>query len=1019
MLVSRVAVLILVGLAELVVSGRPAEAAELRLAGRIVRADPSRPAPAVGKAAYIFSTRALPRSTWREAAQAGLQYLGVAGPHVYVALRSDERDPRRWLARPEIVGTALVADVDRVDTDALPLLGAPYDRLPSPLAVTVWPETPAGVARALLPEAEGRRLPVDPQEALREERVFHLPASASTGLRLQALAASPWVAALSVDAPRIAFNAASRALSHADALSVAPYGLDGSGVVVGHWDGGSVASNHPDFQGRVQNYEQQGTNSHATHTAGTILGAGLGNSAAEGFAPGATMVAYDFYGDPTAERREAKHQHYHEHDNHSWGSTSTAFGSYDSTAREFDLDCRDLFLLGLKAAGNEGSSSQVVVNNYGFDSLPPDSTTKNSLVVGATDDDGDLTSFSSRGPTDDGRIKPDLCGNGLNVYSTLPGGGYGNMSGTSMATPSVTGMVTLLAQLFKQKHQGLRWAPDMARAVMIHTVTDVFHRGPDYRHGWGNADAQAAANLILADADAPGTRLVRGAVREGETWSVELEVGAGAPELKVTASWLDAFSDSTAQRRLIHDLDLELVSPSGQVYLPWSLDGDNPFDDAVRTARNTVDNVEQVLVDQPEAGTWTARVIGTSITDPNLTVQGFVLATSHRAVRDFERLYADLGPSGAAIPDNDPAGLSLPFEVTDGRAVKGVRLRLDIQHEARGNLRIELVHPDGARVTLENDDTSTRRDIYAIYPDTRSYDDDVVALQGRPGQGTWQVVVVDTQGGNTGVVRHAVLELDLEGPPPPPPNQPPVANAGPDQTVDAETQVALDGSASSDPDGDPLTFAWQQQSGPSVTLIDANTAQPSFTAPTVKEESVLVFRLAVDDGQGGAAQDDVAITVIPVEVGPVNQPPVARVAAELVVPPGAAVVLDASASSDPDGDPLAFAWTQVAGSEVTLLAADAVRANFTAPETDATVELAFQVQVSDPSDEVDLGRITVRVVPGAPEPEVQEPTPEPQAESVNGVVNGGCGCSDADAPAEGAALVALALVGWGLRRRRR
>jgi subtilisin-like proprotein convertase family protein len=990
------------------------------MSGRVVRAEPV--GSAVGRARvaasgplYVFTRGAVGRAAWAEAAQVGLRRLGLAAPHVYVVLPTGaDEGAARWLSRPEVLGVAPVLEQDRLDVDALPWLGVPFARLPEPLVVTLWPETTAAEARALLPDVEGRRLPRDPQEALREERTFHLSAEVSTGARLSALAASPFVAAVNVAAPRAPTNAASRALAHADVLRVAPYGLDGAGVVVGHWDGGSVSSGHRDFEGRVQNLEQRGASSHATHTAGTILGAGLGDGDAEGFAPGATMIAYDFYGDAAGERRAAKHAYYHEHDNHSWGSTSTAFGSYDGSAREFDLDCRDLFLLGLKAAGNEGASSRVVVNNYGFDSLPPDSTNKNLLVVGATDSDGDLTGFSSRGPTDDGRVKPDLCADGQNLYSTLPGGGYGRMSGTSMATPSVTGMVTLLAQLFKREHRDLRWAPDMTRAVLIHTVNDVFHRGPDYRHGWGNADARAAAELILADAAAPGTRLVRGAVREGETWQVELEVGAGAPELKVTATWLDAYSDSTADKRLVHDLDLELVSPSGQVHLPWTLDPERPFDDAVRTRRNTVDNVEQVLVDQPEAGVWTARVAGTSVSDPNLPVQGFVLATSHRAARTFERLYADLGPSGAAIPDGAATGLAVPFEVRDGRSVKAVRLRLDVQHPARGNLRVELVHPDGARVTVEGEDTSTRRDLYAIYPDTRSYDDDVTALQGRPGQGTWQALITDTRAGDAGVVRHAVLELDLEGPPPPPPNQPPVAHAGPDQSVAGGAAVLLDGSASADPEGDPLTFAWQQQSGPQVSLRDPGSAQAGLTAPEVKEETVLVFRLTVADGRGGSAQDDVAITVAATAPGPVNQPPVARTAGTLVVPPGGAVILDASASADPEGAPLTFAWSQLSGEPVALADADAARATFAAPE--AAAELVFQVQVADPEDAVGLARLTVQVVPGAPEPVYEAPAPAPAAAAVQGAVNGGCGCRGAGGAGGAWALLAgLGLAAWRRR----
>ena len=978
----------------------------VRLAARDVFADRTKPLPPVKRAFYLYTTRAITKREVRAAADVGLRYLGTVTANVYVFLRvEDVDDVDELLDRPFVVGTALAFDADRASAEVLPFL-AKRGALPMPLTVTMWSEATTAEARALIPGAEElRRLPSNPHEAIREECFFTFEANTD---RLRRLAASPFVASIGFVHPNTSHNAAARALAHADAVNRPPYDLDGSGVVVGHWDGGSVSSSHRDFGGRVDNFENSGVSSHATHTAGTILGSGAGRDDARGFAPAATMIAYDFYGDAAAERRAAKHEHYHEHDNHSWGSTSTNYGAYASSAQEWDLDTRDLFLLAIKAAGNEGRSSQVNDNNYGFDSLPPDSTQKNSLVVGATDDSGELTSFSSRGPTDDGRIKPDLSANGQNLFSTMPSGQYGSMSGTSMSTPAVTGMVTLLTQLYKREFDGQRLTPDLTRVVMIHTVTDVFHRGPDYRHGWGNADVQAAANLVLADADAPGTRLVRGAVRDKEVYEYEMDVSAGSTEARVTLSWLDAYANSTAQRRLINDLDLELVSPSGQTFYPWTLDPANPFDDAVRTTRNDVDNVEQVLVDQPEAGTWTVRVSGSNVPDPNFDVQGYVLATSHAVARALERVRP---AANVAIPDGDPNGLVLDLEVQDRRNVKSLRVRVEIRHPARGNLAIHLVHPDGTSVNLEQADTSSRRDIFAIYPDTRSYDDDVVAFYGRPGPGTWQLRIVDSTPGQSGTLVDASLELDLEGPPPPPPNIAPIANAGPDQTVDVGANVALDGSASSDPDGDPLTFVWQQQSGPAVSLTAANTAAPSFVAPSVKETTVFVFRLNVDDGRQAMASDDVAITVIGEKPENTNRAPIAVVGESFTVGTGFEVGLDATMSEDPDGDPIAFAWTQTAGADVVITNADRAYATFVTPEVTEPVTLTFQVEVTDDSNAVDLASLNITVEPGAAAP----PPPPMTRAPLAGLVGGGCVCVATPAGSPWLLFGALVLL---LRRRR-
>lgn len=132
-----------------------------------------------------------------------------------------------------------------------------------------------------------------------------------------------------------------------------------------------------------------------------------------------------------------------------------------------------------------------------------------------------------------------------------------------------------------------------------------------------------------------------------------------------------------------------------------------------------------------------------------------------------------------------------------------------------------------------------------------------------------------------------------------PPNRPPVANAGTGRTVVERTDVSLDGTASADLDGDALTFAWHQVSGPTVSLAGATTAMPTFTGPSVTAATALVFELTVSDGQASAS-DRVTITVLPV-----NHPPVLDPIGDQTVHVGATLMLTVS-GSDPDGDPLTF-----------------------------------------------------------------------------------------------------------------
>ncbi len=193
-------------------------------------------------------------------------------------------------------------------------------------------------------------------------------------------------------------------------------------------------------------------------------------------------------------------------------------------------------------------------------------------------------------------------------------------------------------------------------------------------------------------------------------------------------------------------------------------------------------------------------------------------------------------------------------------------------------------------------------------------------------------------------------------------NRLPLANAGSDQTVSPGATVTLQGSGS-DPDGDALTYAWSQLSGPTVSLQGANTATCKFTAPSVATDTALSFRLNVNDAKGGSSSDDVNVLV---HVStPTNSPPTANAGTDQTVSSGTAVTLQ-GAGSDPNGDALTYAWSQLSGPAVTLTGAATSTAKFTAPSVTATTALAFRLTVSDGKGGTASDDVNVIVNPTSP-----------------------------------------------------
>ena len=187
------------------------------------------------------------------------------------------------------------------------------------------------------------------------------------------------------------------------------------------------------------------------------------------------------------------------------------------------------------------------------------------------------------------------------------------------------------------------------------------------------------------------------------------------------------------------------------------------------------------------------------------------------------------------------------------------------------------------------------------------------------------------------------------------PNTSPTANAGAGQSVFKKATVSLDGSASSDADGDSLTYAWSQTSGPAVTLTNPSSVNPTFTAPSTS--GALVFSLVVNDGHGNSSvAASVTITVQ-------DRAPTAMAGSNSSVLPGNTYTLDGSGSSDPDGDTITYAWTQTAGTPVTLDTSVVGKATFTAPLQPGVLQFSLVVNDGELSSQPSTVMITVSADP--------------------------------------------------------
>jgi autotransporter-associated beta strand protein len=483
----------------------------------------------------------------------------------------------------------------------------------------------------------------------------------------------------------------------ANLVQVSPYSLDGTGIIAGVWDGGSVRSTHQEFANgsRVAILDGAAANNHATHVGGTIGAQGT-SANAKGMATNVSIASYDWNSDQsemTSRAATAANQfgtkiyvsnHSYGYsdgwDGNTWGGNGTdqnaadySFGQYDATARSLDgLMYNSPYYIAFWAAGNDGTDNPTTgatvtiggvsvaynpaihppgdgVYRNGFETIGSHGIAKNLITIGAANDavtsstrdpaKSTLTGFSSTGPTDDGRIKPDLVANGASLTSTSSSGdaGYTGMSGTSMASPNATGSAVLVVDQYKRLFNSAMRASTL-KGLLIHTATDIGNPGPDYKYGWGLVDTKKAVDLIRDHHAFPvKTRIIEDQVTTSTTTRTHSFLWDGASPLRATACWTDPVGASTTAHdsrtaRLVNNLNLKLIAPNGTEYFPYVM----PFvgtwtvasmSQNATTGVNNTDNVETVLIQSPGLnGTWQAVISYSGALTNNSQAYGLILS---------------------------------------------------------------------------------------------------------------------------------------------------------------------------------------------------------------------------------------------------------------------------------------------------------------------------------------------------------------------------------------------------------
>ena len=486
---------------------------------------------------------------------------------------------------------------------------------------------------------------------------------------------------------------------------------------IGIWDEGKVLETHVELTGRVTQKDFPSVSSdHSTHVSGTLIASGV-NPSAKGMAYGVQgLIAYDFKNFLSEMFNESSNLLV---SNHSYGSLAGwqynssetrweffglpddnedyKFGYYSDVAQALDSIAYNapLYLIVMSAGNNRSETGPAVGDPYfrlnasgqqvsagnrlagissndSYDCIPQYNGAKNVLTVGAVSgipagytskNDVVMSNFSSWGPTDDGRIKPDIVADGVAVLSPIAASNtsYASFSGTSMASPNAAGSLFLLQEYYSKLKTGAFLSAATIKGLAIHTAEEAGpFPGPDYQFGWGLLNVEKAAAVITAavisnNAATSAHQLYEKILTQGQTFTTTV-VASGKQPLSATISWTDpkGMVDTNnllnnRAKKLVNDLDIRITTGTGaslRTFLPWTLNVNNPSAAAV-PGDNITDNVERI-----------------NVTDSTIPGQTYTITVTHkgttltRGSQAYSLLVSGTGGTAycASAPTNSAGG---------------------------------------------------------------------------------------------------------------------------------------------------------------------------------------------------------------------------------------------------------------------------------------------------------------------------------------------------------------------------